>query len=103
MAQNKSYKLHLDCECCTPDHICRFSFWDNDEREEPEMMVAVQLNRYDSWYERIIPAIKYIFGGDSAGWDETIFKPADVERLSNMCKDYIDTRDAYLKSFEESK
>ena len=99
----KSYSLHVDCECHTPDHICRFSFWDNGEREEPEMMVSIQLNRYDHWYERIIPALKYIFGGHSAGWDETIMRADDVKRLNDMCKDYIDTRDAVLKSTKESK
>lgn len=101
--KDKSYTLHVDCACHSPDHICRFSFYDWGDREEPEMFAAVQLNNFHPWYYRAWIALKYVFKGTTAGWEEVLFRHEDVKKLANMFKDYEDTRDAYLKSYEESK
>ena len=85
---DKSYNIHLDCECHSPEHIVRYTFWDWGPDEMPELFVEVQAapNRY--WYQRIWFAIKYIFKGDGIRWHDSYIKAKDIDVLQKMLTDY---------------
>jgi hypothetical protein len=100
---DKSYNIHLDCECHSPEHIVRYTFWDWGPDEMPELFVEVQAapNRY--WYQRIWFAIKYIFKGDGIRWHDSYIKAKDIDVLQKMLTDYKVAYNTYYKGEENGK
>jgi len=100
MKEDKSCVIHLDCECHSPEHIVRYSFYDWGTDDMPEFFVEVQACHYLPWYKRVWAAIKYAVGYDGVKWHDAIIKRKDVDVLQKMLSDYKIAYDTY---FEEMK
>lgn len=65
MEKNKNFKVSdffieeiFNCECYSPEHTFNLFF----DKEKGDLYLEVFLSTRKPWYERIWPAIKYIFG-----------------------------------------
>jgi hypothetical protein len=103
MRDDKSYTIHLDCECHSPDHIVRYSFWDWGPDEMPDLFVEVQAGHYLPWYKRIWLGIKYMFGVPSLSWHDAFIKAKDVDVLQKMLNDYKVAYDKWQKGSNNGK
>lgn len=87
-----SNQIAIRCNCHTPDHTILFlhDCWENDP---PELYMYVQLTQHQSFWRRVVCAVRYIFGRTKSGhghWDETIISHDNVVKLRAMCDVVID-------------
>lgn len=70
------------CDCNSPEHSFRFVASQSDLKK-PELYLEVFLNQYRSFFQRLVVAVKYLFGYKSkyGHWDVTTLSEDDVERL----------------------
>lgn len=80
---------YIECNCTSAEHTLRFTI-DNDE-ECPALYVAVQLNRFHGFFERLWLAIKYVFGYECkfGHWDEVILMGDNVRKMRNLCDSHL--------------
>ena len=89
---------YYDCTCMDPEHVLRFVYGPGDEFEE--LCIEIHLDNR-RWYQRIVQAIKHVFGyksryGNFGSW---VLDPQDTQRLYEMLQD-IKRRQMALKSME---
>jgi len=79
----------LICECNSLEH--QIIFW--YDKDEKELYCEPHLSSYNNFFKRLILGIKYIFGYKSkfGNWDETIFKPEELNKLYKHLKDNYET------------
>jgi hypothetical protein len=77
---------HLICECHSPDHIIQFSHTDDMDGDQI-CWTQVQLHQYRSFWERLVVAVKYLFGHQSryGHWDCTSI---DLKQ-GKLLRDYL--------------
>ena len=80
-------KMYLDCECESPEHLLRFSYFDDDK---DRMYVEVHLTTHNFW-RRIITGVKYIFGYRSVygEFGETVLEKDKVQQLRDCCDKFL--------------
>lgn len=73
---------HVICECHSPNHIVQFSHMDDMDGEQI-CWIQVQLHQYRSFWERLVVAIKYLFGYQCpyGHWDCTSIDMSQGEGL----------------------
>ena len=78
------------CDCHSDEHQLVFRYDD----AENEIYTSVYLNQYRNIFERILTAVKYVFGYKSkyGDWDCFILKESEADRLTN-----------YLSIFKKKK
>ncbi len=71
----------FECQCFSDEHTLKFIL----DTEYKEIYTHVFLNEY-SIYNRILIAIKYIFGYKCkyGHWDSFLLKPEDAKRLISL-------------------
>ena len=81
---SKLENLYIECACTSDEHLVRMTCdVDNDHPErDSSIFIHVQLTR-QSWYRRIWPAIKYMFGYECkyGHWDEAMLNMEQVGKL----------------------
>jgi hypothetical protein len=77
---------YFDCDCHSSDHTIRFIYTPAEIDWKPELHVEVQLCRTKNIFQRILSAIKYIFGYECryGHWDCTLIQAKDLERLRDL-------------------
>lgn len=70
---------HFRCLCGSPDHQFDLS-WDEDEA-----WISIHLSPVDSVFDRLVRAVRYVFGYRSryGDWDCPALSTEDVQRLHN--------------------
>jgi hypothetical protein len=84
-------RRYLECNCLAPEHLLRFYWWEDEDRDNPEwgyLCVETNLSHYLPWYKRIWHAIKYIFGSP-CGWGETLIYKENAKELKSIIEDYL--------------
>ena len=73
----------FECECQSDEHVFKFSY----DKEEGDFYLAVYLNQYRRWYQRVWVAVKYVFGYKSkfGHFDTTLVNQEDTKRLRDLC------------------
>lgn len=76
------------CNCSSYEHQLIFSSC--DDADYPEMFVSVHLAAGHTLRERIVAAVKYIFGHRSryGDFDEVLLSPEDCRRLARILQDH---------------
>ena len=77
---------HVICECHSPDHILQFSHMEDMDGDQI-CWTQVQLHQYHSFWQRVVIAVKYIFGYQCryGHWDCTSI---DLEQ-GKALRDYL--------------
>jgi hypothetical protein len=95
---------HFDCECTSVDHIVRFEVHPyKKDGQPPEMYAQIQLNNYLRWYQRIWPAIRFLFGkpAKDVHWDTWFMRIEDADKLQNVITEYKIYWEKYEASLEK--
>ena len=81
----------FECRCGSSEHTLRFTL--DKGPDDPGIYTSIFLNDWKSFWKRLIMGIKYIFGYKSrcGHWDCWLMKRGDVERLKDMCDEFIKT------------
>jgi hypothetical protein len=84
---NKTY--YFQCDCSSQEHTLGIEF-DTDEKE---VCFHVQLCQYRNIFQRIVVAVKYVFGYKSkyGHWDTTLMNEEKFMDLYNLMGRYIQT------------
>jgi hypothetical protein len=96
----KEDKLYVDCACHSPEHLIKFTRFEDEE----EVSVYVLLVDYDNFFKRAWKGLKYIFGYKCryGHFDEIILnKTAQkeiIEYLKNSDHPYGTGYKSYLKT-----
>jgi|688.fasta_scaffold1372233_2 hypothetical protein len=77
---------HVICECHSPDHVLQFSHMEDMDGDEI-CWTQVQLHQHRSFWERLVVAVKYLFGYECryGHWDCTSI---NVEQ-GKFLRDYL--------------
>lgn len=90
---DKSETIYLGCECHTPEHIIRVSYFDWGEKDMPELYFELQADRHQPFWHRVKMAFKFVFGRENLSWHDNIPTRNDITKLQrvldNYQKDYI--------------
>ena len=80
-------KIYLDCDCDSPEHLIRFSYFEDDK---DYVYLEVHLYPHGFW-SRLLTAIKYIFGHRSEYGDfsETVLGKEKVQQLRDCCDKFL--------------
>jgi hypothetical protein len=72
---------YFECECSSNEHLFKITF----DAEDKVAYIHTQLNN-DLWYQRLLNAIKYIFGYKCryGHWEETILGIEKLTELKNI-------------------
>lgn len=85
----------FECECSSAEHLVRFAYFIEKDKtiEDDGLYFSVHLNSFDSFWERLKSATKYLFGYHCryGQWDEVILKRTDAEKLRDMLNTYINS------------
>lgn len=96
-----SKRVYLECECTDFDHTVRVSLWDwnnytNPENSSPpEMIVEYRLNNHESWYERVLSAVRYVLNREDIVYHDVMVDKSSVDKLSSLCRDYKMAHEMY--------
>lgn len=84
---------YVDCACKHATHTLRFTL----DTEDGDLYTEVQLRQYRRWYERVVMAIKYVFGHQSryGYYDCTVLDAATYDRLHALLTRSEEIRKAY--------
>ena len=96
---NEQEFRYVECCCTAAEHILRFRI-DELYEDLPTLYLEVQLNPNVKFFKRVWLAIKYIFGWKSryGNWLEAEFIGNDVEKLIEVCNEYMDIYDKHSKT-----
>lgn len=83
------------CDCGSPEHMITADIYEWKDYGDVEFFFQVTANQHLFWYQRIIPAIKYMFGYPSLKWHSVDMQVKDVERLENLLKIYREKKKKY--------
>lgn len=89
---DKSETIYIGCECHSPEHIIRVSYFDWCEKDQPEMFFELQADAHLGFWQRIKMAFNFIFFGRNLEWHDVIPTHNDLLKLKialdNYHKDY---------------
>lgn len=72
------------CDLNSPEHVFRFVVSESEfGKEDSQLYLEVFLHQYLSFFQRLVVAVKYLFGYKSkyGHWDVTTLSKDDVQRL----------------------
>ena len=96
---DKSETIYLGCECHSPEHIIRVSYFDWANKDPPEIFMELQADRHLNFWNRVRLAVKFIFGTDNLEWHDVIPTHNDISKLKVL----IDNYHSDLKLYNEAK
>lgn len=84
---NKTY--YFQCECSSQDHTIGISF----DAEDKEVTLHTQLAQHNSFFKRLVLAVKYVFGQTPTygHWDTTMMNEEKFMDLYGIMTRYIHT------------
>lgn len=85
---DKSETIYLGCECHTPEHIVRVSYFDWGEKDMPELYFELQADRHLGFWQRVKMAWAFVFGRSNLEWHDVIPVHTDVENLRRVLDNY---------------
>jgi hypothetical protein len=84
-------KIFYECGCHSVEHTISFELTQWEDNDPCMLSLEVQLIKYQAWYKRIWPAIKYLIGMESqAHWDGWILSYKDANKLKEMVDYYVE-------------
>lgn len=87
---------YVECACSSLEHSVRFCYY----KDEPDTLyITVHLNKL-SFFERLILAVKYVFGYQSkyGCTEETILGPPEINNLYNILTQYSEDYNKWIDS-----
>jgi hypothetical protein len=87
---------HVICECHSPDHVLQFSHAEGMD-EDQICWTQVQLHQYRSIWQRLVVAVKYVFGYKCryGHWDCTLIDLKQGKALRDYLNRAIEAKEAY--------
>ena len=76
------------CECSSLEHMVVVTVLYNEDAT-PDFCLQVTADQHLLWYQRILPAIKFLFGQPSLKWHDVMLSREDVYKLHDCTSDYI--------------
>jgi hypothetical protein len=95
---DKSETIYIGCQCHCPEHIVRVSYFDWQEKDEPELYLELQADNHLTFWNRLKVATKYVFGGANLSWHDVIPTHSDVIKLKTVVDNYVEDYKLYEKS-----
>jgi hypothetical protein len=87
--------VYIGCECGSPYHIVRTSFYEYGDTEPPELYLELQADRHLGFWERVQHAVRYVLGEENLGWHDVIPVKADIVKLHELTGRYLKAYEAY--------
>lgn len=86
---------HVICECHSPDHILQFSHMERMDGDQI-CWTQVQLRQHRSFWQRLVVAVKYIFGYECryGHWDCTSIELKQGKSLRDYLNRAIEAKEA---------
>jgi hypothetical protein len=100
MASEMPRKEIFECECHSLEHMVAVGVYDWDGGP-PDFFLEVTADNHLPWYQRVWPAIKYLFGQPSLKWHDVLLKPEDVDRLQGCIDSYREQQEICRRNFDE--
>ena len=84
LKENKN-KIYFECKCFSDEHHLKFQY----DADEKEVYVTTFLNDYRNFYQKLVVALKYLFGYKCkyGHWDVFLLKDTDVCELKKFLED----------------
>lgn len=95
--------IYIGCECHSPDHIVRASFYDWEGKDPPDFYLELQANRCLDFWDRVKHAVRYVFGGQNLGWHDVIPNKMDIVKLHDLTDRYLKAYEVYKEKQNENK
>jgi len=83
----------FECACYSPEHVLHFHF----DPEEPAWLLIHAFLAPDPFWQRIVNAVKYIFGYKCryGHFDEFLLRREDCDKFMDLLQAYKATQQAY--------
>ena len=101
MLKDKSETIYIGCQCHSPYHIVRVSFYDWMADDVPELYFELQADRDKGLWDRLKTAVSYVFKSDNLGWHDVIPNHDDVVNLKRVIDNYMEAHVLYNKKEDE--
>lgn len=75
------------CKCHSREHMLVVGVYDWSG-EPPDFFLEVTADNHLPWYQRVWPAIKYLFGQPGLRWHDVLLASEDVDRLQECIDSY---------------
>jgi len=92
---DKSETIYLGCECHSPEHIIRVSYFDWADKDPPEIFMELQADHDQNFWGRVRLAAKFIFGSANLEWHNVIPTHNDIGKLKVLLDNYHDAYTLY--------
>ena len=82
---------YIECDCCSMDHILKFTIEDWDGDNKPILTASLFLNNsYRSFWKRMVLAFKYLFGISHKNYEyvDIILNDKSVQKLETIIEEY---------------
>jgi hypothetical protein len=87
-------RKYYDCQCSCLDHVIRFTI----DPYDGDIWLEVKMNKF-KWYERLLIAVKYIFGfSNTSHYEETLLRHEDFKEIKELFDLSDRTRDIASKN-----
>jgi len=86
--QDNSETIHIGCECHSPAHIVRVSYWDWQTKDRPEVYMQLQADRCLTFWQRLKLGTKFILGTDNLEWHDVSPTHDDLTKLQKLLRTY---------------
>ena len=88
-SEDKSETIYVGCECHSPEHIIRVSYWEWQNKEQPEIYFQLQADAHLGFWDRLKMAWKYVFFGENLEWHDVVASYKDMENLNRVLNTYM--------------
>lgn len=95
--------IYIGCECHSPEHIIRVSYFDWAAEEKPEMFFALQASNSLTFWQRLILAAKFVVKGERLEWHDVIADHNDLIKLKNTLDKYHSDYKLWQKANTDGK
>jgi len=85
---DKSETIYLGCDCHSPEHIIRVSYYDWLAQEQPEFFFELQADAHLSFWKRVKMAYNYVFFGKNLEWHDVVPTHPDLVNLKRVVDNY---------------
>lgn len=98
MMEDYKSSEYLECSCTGLEHTLRMTYF----KDTPDYIYIETHLRQQPFYQRLIPAIKYLFGFRSryGDYDEFIWDPSTVKRFQEFSNNFINSSDEYYEKIK---
>lgn len=95
---DNSETIYLGCECHSPEHIVRVSYYEWADKDPPEIYMTLQADQHFNFWDRVQLAAKFIFGSAALEWHDVIPNQNDISKLKVLIDNYHDAYTLYNKA-----